>query len=107
MSKLTIVLAAGVGYVLGARAGRERYEAIKSQATRMWRDPRVQHTASQAQEIVQENAPKVQEKVTEVAATAASKVKRTTDKGDSDPAESSAYGTHSSTSPSATGGTHG
>ena len=29
MRKLTILLAGGIGYVLGARAGRERYEQIR------------------------------------------------------------------------------
>ena len=32
MRKLTIVVALGVGYVLGAKAGRTRYEQIRSAA---------------------------------------------------------------------------
>ena len=37
-----MLAAAGVGYVLGARAGQERYEQIKAGAQRVARDPRVQ-----------------------------------------------------------------
>jgi hypothetical protein len=32
VKKLTLLIAAGAGYVLGSRAGRERYEQIKTQA---------------------------------------------------------------------------
>ena len=35
MSKVTMLAAAGVGYVLGARAGRERYEQIKAGAQKV------------------------------------------------------------------------
>lgn len=31
-------------YVLGARAGRERYEAIKNSVTKFWEDPTVKKT---------------------------------------------------------------
>ncbi len=39
-----ILFAAGlaVGYVLGTRAGRERYEQMKRAANGFWNDPRVQ-----------------------------------------------------------------
>ena len=33
MKKLTLLLAVGIGYVLGARAGRARYDQIKKLAT--------------------------------------------------------------------------
>ena len=35
MKKLMLLVAGGVGYVLGARAGRERYDQIKRTATRV------------------------------------------------------------------------
>lgn len=56
MNKLGILLGAGVGYVLGARAGRERYDQITDTATRWWRDPRVQDAASQAQDVAADAA---------------------------------------------------
>lgn len=37
--KIGIVLGFGVGYVLGARAGRERYERIRATAARLRRAP--------------------------------------------------------------------
>ncbi|GAB2619842.1 hypothetical protein GCM10027270_02990 [Nocardioides ginkgobilobae] len=48
MSKLTMLAAAGVGYVLGARAGHERYEQIKTTAQKVARDPRVQSAKDKA-----------------------------------------------------------
>ncbi|NNC12675.1 YtxH domain-containing protein [Planctomonas sp. JC2975] len=40
--KVLFVVGLGVGYVLGTRAGRERYEQIKSAAQRVWESPTVQ-----------------------------------------------------------------
>ena len=40
--KLLFVAGAAVGYVLGARAGRRRYEQIKSAAAKVWETPGVQ-----------------------------------------------------------------
>lgn len=74
MRKLLMLVAGGVGYVLGARAGRERYEQIKKTATRVKDDPRVQEKASQAADLAKEKAPVVKGKVTSAASTAADKV---------------------------------
>lgn len=40
--KILFVVGLGVGYVLGTRAGRERYEQIKRAADRVWNTPAVQ-----------------------------------------------------------------
>ena len=40
--KLAFVAGAGVGYLLGTRAGRQQFEKIKSWASETWQDPRVQ-----------------------------------------------------------------
>ena len=40
--KVLFVVGLGVGYVLGTRAGRERYEQIKRAADRVWNTPAVQ-----------------------------------------------------------------
>lgn len=40
--KLLFVVGLGVGYVLGTRAGRERYEQIARAAERVWNQPAVQ-----------------------------------------------------------------
>lgn len=57
--KLTLLLAAAVGYVLGARAGRGRYEQIVAAASQVRRNPKVQAAASKAQDTVAQQAPVV------------------------------------------------
>ena len=74
MKKLMLLVAGGVGYVLGARAGRERYEQIKRTATRVKDDPRVQEKAHQAADLARDKAPVVKDKVASAASTAADKV---------------------------------
>jgi hypothetical protein len=74
MKKLMLLVAGGVGYVLGARAGRERYEQIKRTATRVKEDPRVQEKAQQAADLAKDKAPIVKDKVASAASTAADKV---------------------------------
>ena len=39
--KILFALGLGVGYVFGTRAGRARYNQIKSAALKVWNDPRV------------------------------------------------------------------
>ncbi|WP_263119095.1 YtxH domain-containing protein [Cellulomonas sp. RIT-PI-Y] len=41
-AKSAFVVGATLGYVLGTRAGRARYEQIKGWASSLWHDPRVQ-----------------------------------------------------------------
>ena len=74
MKKLMLLIAGGVGYVLGTKAGRERYEQIKRTATRVKDDPRVQEKAHQAADLAKEKAPVVKDKVTTAASAAADKV---------------------------------
>ena len=78
MKKLTLLLAAGAGYVLGTRAGRERYDQIKKAVTRVKDDPRVQEKAHQAADLAKEKAqaaaPVAKDKVTAAASTAAGTV---------------------------------
>lgn len=64
MFKKSLTLIAGAtGYVLGARAGRGRYEQIKQQADRLWSNPTVQKAAADVQDVVAEKAPVVKDKV--------------------------------------------
>ena len=80
MKKIPLLAAAAVGYVLGTRAGRERYEQIKSGARKVARDPRVQEVTHKAQDAVTHQATHAAElakdKVTDAASTAADKVRR-------------------------------
>jgi len=75
MSKLTLVVAFGAGYVLGARAGRERYNQIAGKAQQVWRDPRVQRKASQAQDVAGHAASQAASAVGDKAAQAATSVR--------------------------------
>jgi predicted naringenin-chalcone synthase len=67
MSKLSLSTAGAIGYVLGARAGRGRYEQIATVARRVWNDPRVQQATTRAQnrasETVRSAVPLVSAKV--------------------------------------------
>ena len=67
MKKLMLLVAVAVGYVLGARAGRERYEQIKGMAIKVKDDPRVQAAAHQAADTARQQAPVVDDKVTSAA----------------------------------------
>lgn len=67
MSRLLVVAVGAAAYVLGARAGRERYDQISAGARSLWRDPRVQKTASQAADVVRNQAPKAGEYLADAA----------------------------------------
>jgi len=79
MKKLPLLVAAGVGYVLGARAGRERYEQIAGAARKWAGDPRVQNVAHRAQDAATQQAAAAAElakdKVTSTASSVSSKVR--------------------------------
>jgi hypothetical protein len=57
MGKISMMAGAAVGYIFGTRAGRERYEQLKSKAQGVWSDPRVQRKASAAVDVAKEKAP--------------------------------------------------
>jgi oxygen-dependent protoporphyrinogen oxidase len=75
--KAALIIGLSTGYVLGTRAGRERYEQIKSRTSRLWHDPRVQQKAAQAQDLAKEKAPEVQQKVADAAKKTAAAAKET------------------------------
>jgi hypothetical protein len=47
--KLIFITGVGVGYVLGTRAGRERFDQLVAQAKKFWESPTVQEAAGMAQ----------------------------------------------------------
>lgn len=57
--KLALLVGIGIGYVLGARAGRERYEQIKRAVGGFWNDPRVQHQVQNVEDFAKDKAPDV------------------------------------------------
>lgn len=72
--KLAFVLGAAVGYVIGTRAGRQKYDRLKSQAKDLWEDPRVQRVVSDAETFAQEKISEAGEAVTDVSKKVADKV---------------------------------
>lgn len=49
--RILFVVGLGVGYVLGTRAGRERYEQIRRAAERVWNQPAVQQGVGTVKEF--------------------------------------------------------
>lgn len=74
MKKLTVMLSGAAGYVLGSRAGRERYEQIKGLATKVKDNPTVQEKAQQAADAAKAQAPVVKDKLAGAAEAAKAKV---------------------------------
>ena len=85
MRKLTLLIGVAIGYVLGSRAGRERYDQIRDAAVKVKDDPRVQEKVHQATDFAAEKAPvvtdAVKDKVGSAASAATSKVKDATSGG--------------------------
>lgn len=50
--KFLFILGLAIGYVFGTRAGRKRYEQIKSAAQNIWESEPVQWSVKQAQDAV-------------------------------------------------------
>ncbi|MGH1562209.1 hypothetical protein [Mumia sp. DW29H23] len=84
MRKISLLIAAGAGYVLGARAGRERYDQIVAQTKRLMGSQPVQSGVAKAGETLKEQAPVVKDKVADAAHKVADKVTpgSTTDEDD-------------------------
>ncbi|MCU1580212.1 MAG: YtxH protein [Rhodoglobus sp.] len=59
--KILLVVGVGIGYVLGTRAGREKYDKMKAAVEKLWNDPRVQKQVDNAQDFVKDKAPDVAE----------------------------------------------
>lgn len=68
--KHLFVIGLGVGYIVGARAGRERFEQLKSGALDLWESPRVAKTRRDLEAYARQQAPIIVERA-EAAAKAA------------------------------------
>ncbi|WP_182111435.1 MULTISPECIES: YtxH domain-containing protein [unclassified Actinotalea] len=79
--KAALLIGGAVGYVLGTRAGRERFEKLRSSAQTVWENPRVQGTVSDATAFVKEKAPDLTEKVGGAVKSATDAVKSRTGSG--------------------------
>jgi len=63
MKRIAFVAGAAAGYVLGTRAGKQRYEQIKAKAEKVWSSDQVQDKVEGARRTVSERAPVVAEKM--------------------------------------------
>ena len=54
--KIGLVVGLGVGYVLGTRAGRDRYEQIKTQWLKVWNQEPVQEQVEKVKDFVGDKA---------------------------------------------------
>jgi hypothetical protein len=63
--KILFVAGLGLGYVLGTRAGREKYEELRTSALKVWNDPRVQKQVDNVEDFVKDKAPEVAEFVSD------------------------------------------
>jgi hypothetical protein len=54
--KVGLVIGLAAGYVLGSRAGRERYEQIKSQALKVWNLDPVQEQVGKVKDFTKSSA---------------------------------------------------
>lgn len=81
MKKLMFVGAGAIGYVLGAKAGRERYDQIAEQARKLRNNPTVQEKVDQAKHVAKD-----------ATGTAVDKAKEKVGSGSSDAGSTSSMG---------------
>jgi len=74
--KVLFVVGLGVGYVLGTRAGRRRYEQIKAAAQNIWESEPVQWGVHQVQDYAGDVAGNVLDGAKKVFTTVAADVKK-------------------------------
>lgn len=67
--KFALLVGLGVGYVLGSRAGRSRYEQIKRGTKAVWRQPLVQRGADAAKDFASARAQQARDLIAEAAKT--------------------------------------
>jgi hypothetical protein len=104
MGKILFVVGLGVGYVLGARAGRERYEQIRKAAEDVWNQPKVQEGVQTVKDFAMSRAGDVGETVLDGAKKLVSQVKQSeTSPTRRSSTSSGSSGSSSSSKPSANG----
>lgn len=66
--KAAFIAGAGIGYVLGTRAGRQQFEKLQGWSKSVWQDPRVQQQVTdleeKASEIAKTEGAALKDKVT-------------------------------------------
>jgi hypothetical protein len=102
--KILFVAGVGLGYVLGTRAGREKYEELRQSALKVWNDPRVQKQVDAVEDFVKDKAPEVADFVSDNAKKVVAQVsgKKPASRSGSSGSASGSTGTRSSSSGSST-----
>ena len=77
--KTGLIIGFGVGYVLGAKAGRERYEQIRSLAGRIAETDTAHRLIEKSTAVVDLGSARAKQVVGEGMATAAEKIRERTD----------------------------
>jgi hypothetical protein len=72
--KFLLVVGLAVGYVLGARAGRQRYELIKRTAKKIWHNPQVQKQVGHVEDFAKDKASDVADLLSDGAKKAAAQM---------------------------------
>lgn len=72
MNKLLIAAAGVAGYVLGTKAGRERYDQIRTQSQKVWNSPTVQSGVDHAADAAKSAAGAAGSAAADAASSAAS-----------------------------------
>jgi hypothetical protein len=100
--KILFVAGLGLGYVLGTRAGREKYEELRTAALKVWNDPRVQKQVDAVEDFVKDKAPEVADFVSDNAKKVVAQVsgKKPGSKAGTRSSSSSSSGAKSSTAKS-------
>jgi oxygen-dependent protoporphyrinogen oxidase len=76
MGKISFLAGVGAGYVLGTRAGRQRYEKIKAASAKVWQSGPVQSQVGTVKETAKTKAgPAVTDKVSSVAKATSEKLR--------------------------------
>ena len=77
--KISLLAGGAIGYVLGTRAGRERYEQIVSKARELAGQPKVQQAATKAQSAASDLASTAKDKTNDAITTVSDKASSATD----------------------------
>lgn len=91
--KVLFVVGLGVGYVLGTRAGRQRYEQIKSAWLKVWDSPAVQKQVHSVQDYTADRIGDLGTVVTENVKKAVTKSNGSASKSDESTASTTTSGT--------------